>query len=145
MTNICYLYFTDCLCPCSRVRVSSYLQNNMSSVVKKMVDIRNQLLLEKSSLTSTRRQRISMADPRGSAFAVGSMLGIGIITAVVLIIVISDLPLLRCQRCLKSKVKPWNLSLCAVTTPYLCGLRKTLKLCFHKICWLVIKLKCNFI
>nr|XP_022321446.1 uncharacterized protein LOC111123424 [Crassostrea virginica] len=100
-TNITY-----CLCPCSRVCVSLYLQNNMSSVVKKMVDIRNQLLLEKSSLTSTRRQKISMADPRRSAFAVGSMLGIGIITAVVLIIVISDLPLLRCQRCLKSKVKP---------------------------------------
>jgi hypothetical protein len=50
--------------------------------------------MKKSNLSSQVRKKISAKDTRVSATSIGSVLGLGIIIAVLLMIVISDIPLI---------------------------------------------------
>lgn len=83
--------FIGCLCPCDRIRP---LLDNETSVAQKIVKIKQELLLKKGELSTIKRRKTSVLDIRPSAFALGSMLGVGIITTLVVVIAISDLPLL---------------------------------------------------
>lgn len=91
--------FIGCLCPCDRIRP---LLDNETSVAQKIVKIKQELLLKKDKLSTIKRRKTSVLDIRPSAFALGSMLGVGIITTLVVVIAISDLPLLSNQ------IKLWN-------------------------------------
>ncbi|XP_048728747.1 uncharacterized protein LOC125646470 [Ostrea edulis] len=82
-----------CLCPCSRLHVST---NNIS-VERKILKIKQELKLNKIQLSKTKRQKISSSDSRPSAFALGSVLGVGIIITFFLTIMICDLPSLHRQ------------------------------------------------
>lgn len=76
-------------------------------MAQKIVKIKQELLLKKDELSTIKRRKTSALDIRPSAFALGGMLGVGIITALVLVIAISDLPLLGNQiRLLHHKIKP---------------------------------------
>lgn len=90
--------FIGCLCPCDRVP----LLDNETSVAQKIVKIKQELLLKKDELSTIKRRKTSVLDIRPSAFALGSMLGVGIITTLVVVIAISDLPLLG------NKIKLWH-------------------------------------
>lgn len=90
--------FIGCLCPCDRVP----LLDNETSVAQKIVKIKQKLLLKKDELSTIKRRKTSVLDIRPSAFALGSMLGVGIITTLVVVIAISDLPLLG------NKIKLWH-------------------------------------
>lgn len=91
--------FIGCLCPCDRIRP---LLDNETSVAQKIVKIKQELLLKKDKLSTIKRRKTSVLDIRPSAFALGSMLGVGIITTLVVVIAISDLPLLG------NKIKLWH-------------------------------------
>lgn len=67
------------------IKTPDELQNKIRTVVK-------QLQVKKSDLSKQTSRKISAADPRTSAKVVGSVLGTGIITLVVLFIVVLDLP-----------------------------------------------------
>lgn len=56
--------------------------------------ITKQLKVEKSHLSSETNKKISAADPRPAAKAVGSILGIGILVFIVMFMVLSDVPTL---------------------------------------------------
>ncbi|KAK3106569.1 hypothetical protein FSP39_022690 [Pinctada imbricata] len=64
------------------------------SLEEKIKELINALKLERKSLSSFKRTKISAADKRVSSAAIGSVLGIGVLSAITLIIVLPDVPIL---------------------------------------------------
>ena len=61
---------------------------------EKISNIKKNLTIDTKTLTKNTRKKISAADHRPSSKAVGSILGIGILIATLLVIVVPDIPTL---------------------------------------------------
>ncbi|XP_062578281.1 uncharacterized protein LOC134240189 [Saccostrea cucullata] len=85
-----------CKCPCSRVNSQNFIKD--PEVLKKRLDeMKKKLEVNQKELSATVRAKTSAKDERKSARGIGSVLGVGIITFVLVTLVISDLPLLYRQ------------------------------------------------
>ncbi|XP_062620854.1 uncharacterized protein LOC134282461 [Saccostrea cucullata] len=82
-----------CQCPCKMIKSQNYIKDH--EVLGKVIEKRKKMLeVKKNELSSTIRKKTSAADERRSAQGVGMVLGVGLITSVLSIIICSDLPLL---------------------------------------------------
>ncbi|XP_062578279.1 E-selectin-like [Saccostrea cucullata] len=85
-----------CKCPCNRVRSQNFIKDPviLKNRIKKL---KKELKVKMENLSSTLRSKTCAKDDRQSSTGIGSILGGGIITFVVVLLVISDLPLLYRQ------------------------------------------------
>ncbi|XP_062589156.1 uncharacterized protein LOC134250829 [Saccostrea cucullata] len=86
-------YCKRCKCPCTRMK-NQVIFRTQKQLQDKITAIQKKLVLEKKNLASQKNAKISVADPRPSAKAVGSIVGVGIIMFTFAIIVLLDLPVL---------------------------------------------------
>jgi hypothetical protein len=63
-------------------------------LVKRIEEVKAELEVEKTKLSSTIRQKTSAPDDRKSAQGMGMVLGIGVIIFILSIIILSDIPVL---------------------------------------------------
>ncbi|XP_061178305.1 limulus clotting factor C-like [Saccostrea echinata] len=85
-----------CKCPCDRVRSQNFIKDPV--VLQNRIDkLKKELKVKMEKLSSTLRRKTCAKDERQSSTFVGSVLGGVIITFVVVIIVLSDIPLLLRQ------------------------------------------------
>jgi hypothetical protein len=69
------------------IKSQKELQNKIDAITK-------QIKVESSQLSSEKNKKISAADPRPAAKAVGSVLGVGILVFIGVFMVLSDVPIL---------------------------------------------------
>ncbi|XP_061177941.1 uncharacterized protein LOC133186701 [Saccostrea echinata] len=85
-----------CKCPCNRVRSQNFIKD--PEVLKKRLnEMKKELEVNQNELSATVRAKTSAKDERKSAKGMGSVLGVGIISFVLMTLVCSDLPLLYRQ------------------------------------------------
>jgi hypothetical protein len=84
---------SGCQCPCSRTKQQVIIKTKQE-LESRIAATKRSLTVIKWNLSSQVRKKISAKDMRPSATSVGSVLGLGIIITVILIIVISDVPLI---------------------------------------------------
>jgi hypothetical protein len=85
--------FTGCQCPCSKTRRQVIIKTTQE-LESKVAATKKSLTVKKANLSAQTRKKISAKDARPSATSLGSVLGLGIIITALLIIVISDIPLM---------------------------------------------------
>ncbi|XP_061178401.1 uncharacterized protein LOC133187046 [Saccostrea echinata] len=82
-----------CKCPCDRVRSQNFISD--PQVLKIRLDkLKKELEVHKEKLSKTVRAKTCAKDERTSVRGIGSVLGVGIITFMLITIVCSDFPLL---------------------------------------------------
>lgn len=83
---------SECKCPCDRVRP---VQNLTDAELQAKIDqIKQELVLNTRTLSSSIRKRTSAKDERPSATGVGVVLGVGIVTFLVLAVIVPDIPMM---------------------------------------------------
>lgn len=88
------MLFLGCRCPCERVK-NQVIIHNMKELGIKIADLKKNLEIKKSTvLSSQHRKRTSANDDRVSANVAGTILGPLLIAAVLVLIGISDLPII---------------------------------------------------
>lgn len=89
------MYFfvsSECKCPCDKVRP---VQNLTDAELQAKIDqIKQELVLNTRTLSSSIRKRTSAKDERPSATGVGVVLGVGIVTFLVLAVIVPDIPMM---------------------------------------------------
>ncbi|XP_055998162.1 uncharacterized protein LOC130047378 isoform X2 [Ostrea edulis] len=85
-----------CKCPCDRVK-TQYFITDTEVLRKKINKLNNELKVHRKDLSATVRTKTCAKDERKSSKYLGFITGIGITTAVLVIIVCSDLPLMYRQ------------------------------------------------
>ncbi|XP_048779632.2 uncharacterized protein LOC125683013 [Ostrea edulis] len=85
-----------CKCPCDRVK-TQYFITDTEVLRKKINKLNNELKVHRKDLSATVRAKTCAKDERKSSKYLGFITGIGITTAVLVIIVCSDLPLMYRQ------------------------------------------------
>lgn len=82
----------QCKCPCDKVRP---VQNLTDAELQAKIDqIKQELVLNTRTLSSSIRKRTSAKDERPSATGVGVVLGVGIVTFLVLAVIVPDIPMM---------------------------------------------------
>lgn len=104
--NLLNLLFLECMCPCTRMKNLVIIENE-AELLTKIDNIKKELAVKKSLLSSSIRKRTSAVDPRPSASIVGGTISVVIIATVVGLIVLSDLTRLI-NFCWKIISKRWN-------------------------------------
>ena len=84
------------MCPCDRVRSQNFIQDP-EALQNKITEMKKELEVNQKQLSSTVRAKTSTKDERPSAKGVGSILGVGIITFVLVSVLCSDLPVMYRQ------------------------------------------------
>ncbi|XP_048742476.1 uncharacterized protein LOC125655972 isoform X2 [Ostrea edulis] len=79
-----------CTCPCDRVHPVQNLTT--AELNKKIEELKQELVVNKRSLSSSVRKRTSAKDERPSATGVGIILGVGILIFVSALVIIPDIP-----------------------------------------------------
>uniref|UniRef100_A0A8W8M1W3 C-type lectin domain-containing protein n=1 Tax=Magallana gigas TaxID=29159 RepID=A0A8W8M1W3_MAGGI len=80
----------ECKCPCSRMKNLVIIKNE-EELLTKIDNIKKELAVKKSLLSSSIRKKTSAVDPRPSASIVGGTISVVIIATVVGLIILSDL------------------------------------------------------
>lgn len=94
--NACKCFYSlvssECMCPCDRVRP---VQNLTDAEIQAKIDqIKQELVLNTRTLSSSIRKRTSAKDERPSATGVGVILGVGIVTFLLLAVIVPDIPMM---------------------------------------------------
>lgn len=91
-----FLLITACMCPCDRIRSQNFI-HDPEVLQNKIAEMKKELEVNQKQLSSAVRAKTSAKDERPSAKGVGSILGVGMITFVLVTIVCSDLPMIYRQ------------------------------------------------
>ena len=90
LLNILTSSFVECKCPCSRMKNRVIIKNE-EELLTKIDNMKKELAVKKSLLSSSIRKKTSAVDPRPSASIVGGTISVVVIATVVGLIVLSDL------------------------------------------------------
>ncbi|XP_048779630.2 uncharacterized protein LOC125683012 [Ostrea edulis] len=85
-----------CMCPCDRIRSQNFI-HDPEVLQNRIAEMKKELEVNQKQLSSAVRAKTSAKDERPSAKGVGSILGVGMITFVLVTIVCSDLPMIYRQ------------------------------------------------